>query len=270
MDVSNVNVGSNVNLNNIPKQYVEKSKYSNSINAVDEKDDALRLSISDIYNKKRDELSHTLQNLNQGIAVSQIAIKALGNQQDSLKNIEKSLIKLEVGGDYEKNRFDTANQISDELNNYNNQAQSATYKKRSLLNDQYGDEVISIVTNSTNYTIKGINTKAISQELFDNLQTNTLSSKEEIDSAIDSVNKAIDTSLVFSNNFQELQNDMKQNARSTLNEQLNLLKENTKLKDSNFGSDSVDFSKTNISSNLGYLAASQAHIIQEQGSKLLA
>ena len=271
MDINDVsNISNNVNLNNIPKQYIEKSKYPNSINAIDEKEDALKVSISDIYNKKRDELSLTLQNLNEGIAISQISSKALSKQQESLKNIDKALIKLEIGSDYENNRFETANEISKQLNNYNNEAQNTSYKKRNLLNDQYGDEVINIVTNSTNYTIKGLNTKEISQELFNELQANTLSTKDEIDSAIDSVNKAIDKSLIFSNNYEELQKDMKQNARSILNEQLNLLKENSKLKDSNFGTDANDFSKTNISSNLGHLAASQAHIIQEQSSKLLA
>lgn len=271
MDINDVNnISNNVNLNNIPKQYVEKSKYSNSINQIDEKEDALRVSISDIYNKKRDELSLTLQNLNEGIAISQISLNALSNQEESLKNIDKALIKLEIGGDYENSRFDTANEISKELNNYNNEAQSAIYKKRNLLDDQYGDDVINIITNNTNYTIKGINTKEISQTLFNELQTNTLSTKEEIDSAIDNVNKAIDKNLVFSSNYEELQKDMKQNARSILNEQLNLLKENSKLKNSNFGTDATDFSKSNISSKLGHLAASQAHIIQEQSSKLLS
>ena len=100
MDINDVsNISNSVNLNNIPKQYIEKSKYPNSINAIDEKEDALKVSISDIYNKKRDELSLTLQNLNEGIAISQISSKALSNQQESLKNIGELSI-------YEKNDFD--------------------------------------------------------------------------------------------------------------------------------------------------------------------
>lgn len=66
-----------------------------------------------------------------------------------------------------------------------------------------------------------------------------------------------------------MNSEMKQVARGTLNEQINLLKENSKLKDLSFGSDFNNFSKTNITSQLGNLAASQAHIIQEQTSKLL-
>ena len=270
MDINDVStISNNVNLNNIPKQYVEKSKYSNSVNPLDEKDDALKLTITDIYNKKRDELSHSLQNLNEGIAITQISINGLINQQNNLKNIENSLIKLENSGDYEANRFDTANEISIELNSYNEQAQNATYKKRSLLNDQYGDEVINIVTPSKNFLLKGLNTKEISQNLVNNLSTNTLSSSENIKNAIDNTMEALSNSLAFSDDYTKIQNEMKQTARTTLNEQLNLLKENSKLKDLNFGSDISTFSKTNISSNLGYLAASQAHIIQEQTSKLL-
>ena len=41
-------------------------------------------------------------------------------------------------------------------------------------------------------------------------------------------------------------------------------------KDKNFGKESSDFSKTNINSNLGYLAASQANIVQAQSVRLLS
>lgn len=269
MDVNDVSTISNsVNLNNIPSQYTEKSKYTNSVEDIETKD-PLKLTITEIYNKQRDELSHSLQNLNEGIAISQISLKALESQQENLKNIEKALIQLEVTGDYEENRVDTANEISNQLNEYNQTADTTTFQKKYLLNDQYADEVLNIVTNKENYQIKGINTKDISKELFESLQSNTLSSDKEIDDAISNVNKAIDKNILFTNSYEDLQGSMKQNARGTLNEQLNLLKENSNLKDSNFGSNISDFSKSNISVNLGHLAASQAHIIQEQSSKLL-
>jgi flagellin len=41
-------------------------------------------------------------------------------------------------------------------------------------------------------------------------------------------------------------------------------------KDRNFGQDSTDFSKTNVSVNMGYLAASQANIVQAQSVRLLS
>ncbi|PLY11353.1 MAG: hypothetical protein C0626_01945 [Arcobacter sp.] len=101
------------------------------------------------------------------------------------------------------------------------------------------------------------------------LQSNSLSSSEDVTSALGNVDEALKKSRTFSEDFSQMNNEMKQVARGTLNEQINLLKDNTSLKDMNFGSDFSDFSKTNITTQLGNLAASQAHIIQEQTSKLL-
>lgn len=269
MEVNNLNSVSNVNVNNVPKQYIDKARFDGSIDTVDNQD-SLKVSITEVYNKKRDELSLSLRNLNEGIAVTQIATNSLSKQQDNLKNIEKSLIKLDNSGDFEAKRFETAEEISNQLNTYNREADNSRYNKKLLLDDQYGDEIVNVVTQSKNFQITGVNTKGISQNLVTNLQSNGLSSSEDINSALKNVDEAIDQSKVFSENFSSMNSEMKQIARGTLNEQINLLKENTKLKDLDFGSDFSDFSKTNIMTQLGNLAASQAHIIQEQTSKLLA
>lgn len=268
MEVNNLNSVNNVSVNNVPKQYLDKARFDGSINTIDNQD-SLKVSINEVYNKKRDELSHSLRNLNEGIAVTQISTNALSRQQENLKNIGNSLIKLENSGDYENKRFETAGEISDQLNMYNKEADNARYNKKLLLDDQYGDEIINVVTQSKNFQITGVNTKGISQELVNSLQSNTLSSSEDINSALKNLSEAMEKSKSFSEKFTAMNTEMKQVARSTLNEQINLLKDNTKLKDLNFGSDFSDFSKTNIMAQLGNLAASQAHIIQEQTSKLL-
>ncbi len=269
MEVNNLNSVSNVSVNNVPKQYVDKSKFDGTVGTVDETNDALKVSINEIYNKKRDELSHSLRNLNEGIAATQISVNALEKQQQNLQNIGTSLIKLENSGDYENKRFETAQEISDQLNAYNKEADNARYNKKLLLDDQYGDEVINVVTQSKNFQINGVNTKAISQDLVNSLQSNALSSSNDVTSALGNVEDALKKSRTFSEDFSQMNGEMKQVARGTLNQQINLLKENSRLKDMNFGSDFSDFSKTNITTQLGNLAASQAHIIQEQTSKLL-
>ena len=52
--------------------------------------------------------------------------------------------------------------------------------------------------------------------------------------ALKNVDNALDQSQVFSENFSTMNSEMKQIARGTLNEQINLLKENTKLKVLNY------------------------------------
>lgn len=267
--IESSNITSQVGLNSIPNQYIDKTKHTSNVATLD-KDDALKISINEIYNKKRDELSHTLQSLNDGIAITQISLNGLEKQDQALRNAESHLIRLETSGDYEANRYDTAEKISSELNNFINEAQNATFKKRYLLDDQYGDEITTIVTDKKNYTLSGLNTKAISQDIFANLKENTLSSTDEVMSAIENVRAGAKKIGDFINLYKEVQADIKQNARSTINEQINLLKENSSKEIFTFGQDMANFTKNSVNSNLGYLAASQAHIIQEQSSKLLA
>lgn len=270
MDVNDVvSISSSVNLDSVQNQLIDKSKSANQVKELD-KDDALKLSISSVYNKKRDELSLTLQSLNEGIAITQISIDGLTNQQKSLKTIETSLIRLETSGDYESNRYDTASEISGELNNFIEEAQNATYKKRYLLDDQYGDNVMTIITSNKNYELKGLNTKEISQNIYSSLQDNQLSSTNDVLNAVNVVREGEAKLDEYLNSYKEMQNEIKLSARSTINDQINLMKENSKVKDSNFGNNSTDFNKTSITSNLGYLAASQANIIQEQSVKLLS
>lgn len=70
--------------------------------------------------------------------------------------------------------------------------------------------------------------------------------------------------------FKDLQEKLKESAKSSIQDQISLSNENRKNKDLNFGKESNDFTKTNVMSNMGYLAASQANIVQEQSVRLLS
>ena len=70
--------------------------------------------------------------------------------------------------------------------------------------------------------------------------------------------------------FTEFGNKLEYSARETIKEQVNLYNENKTNLDKNFGKESSDFSKTNVNSNLGYLVASQANIVQAQSVRLLS
>ena len=70
--------------------------------------------------------------------------------------------------------------------------------------------------------------------------------------------------------FTEFGNKLESSARETIKTQIDLYNDNKYNKDKNFGKESSDFSKTNINANLGYLAASQANIVQEQSVRLLS
>ena len=70
--------------------------------------------------------------------------------------------------------------------------------------------------------------------------------------------------------FTDFGNKLEESARDSIKEQIDLFNQNKINKDRNFGKESSDFSKTNVNANAGYLAASQANIVQEQSVRLLS
>ena len=76
--------------------YAIRSYYDpQEISSVDNKKDSLRLTITE-YNKKRDELSASLQTFTQGIGIATVAQNALTKQTEYLSNIEKRLTDIHV------------------------------------------------------------------------------------------------------------------------------------------------------------------------------
>ena len=125
MDVNSINTNIS-SLNTSSSLGLEKVASSKSINKISE--DSTALYISD-YNKKRDELSLSVQSLNEGIAISNIAQSSLDKQQEYLKNVQT---KLENASSYE-DKNDLKQSINSDLRSFNQVAYGTKYKKESIL-----------------------------------------------------------------------------------------------------------------------------------------
>lgn len=124
MDVNSIENGL-VSLNNAPQKINKKSDTSVVHN---DKEDSFSLYIKD-YNKKRDELSSSLQAFNEGIAITKIAIRGLEKEQNSLRDIE---ISLSLNNEYnDKNNIKKS--ILEELQNFKEIAYDTKYKREKLI-----------------------------------------------------------------------------------------------------------------------------------------
>ena len=124
MDINSIN--NNIStLNNPTSLQLEKSLSSSKI--VNNNKDALNVNINE-YNKKRDELSLSVQSLNNGIGMTNVAQNAIEKQQNNLTNIQD---KLEIIDTYE-NKNDIKQSINDELRSFNQTAYETKYNKESL------------------------------------------------------------------------------------------------------------------------------------------
>jgi flagellin-like hook-associated protein FlgL len=264
MDVNSIN--NNIStLNNSSSLHLEKSSSSSKINSSSK--DALNLNIND-YNKKRDELSLNVQSLNNGIAASKIAQNSIEKQQEYLSNIQDKLEKI---SNYE-DKNDVKQSINQDLRSFNQIAYETKFNKESLLVVNNYDEKTSIDVNtkSSNFSIEKPNTATYANEIFETVNNSNLNDPNALNGVISKVaNSAIQLQNTFEE-FTEFGNRLETSARETIKDQINLYNENKFNKDKNFGNESSDFSKSNVNANVGYLAASQANIVQEQSVRLLS
>jgi flagellin-like hook-associated protein FlgL len=264
MDVNSIN--NNIStLNNSSSLQLEKSSSSSKINSSSK--DALNLNIND-YNKKRDELSLNVQSLNNGIAASKIAQNSIEKQQEYLSNIQDKLEKI---SNYE-DKNDVKQSINQDLRSFNQIAYETKFNKESLLVVNNYDEKTSIDVNtkSSNFSIEKPNTATYANEIFETVNNSNLNDPNALNGVISKVaNSAIQLQNTFEE-FTEFGNRLETSARETIKDQINLFNENKFNKDKNFGNESSDFSKSNVNANVGYLAASQANIVQEQSVRLLS
>jgi hypothetical protein len=264
MDINSIN--NNIStLNNPTSLQLEKSLSSSKI--VNNNKDALNVNINE-YNKKRDELSLSVQSLNNGIGMTNVAQNAIEKQQNNLTNIQD---KLEIIDTYE-NKNDIKQSINDELRSFNQTAYETKYNKESLLTLDYYDEksTIDISTKTSNFSIEKPNTATIANEIFETINNNNLNDTNALNEVVVKVDSSVKQLQNTYDNFKDLGNKLETSAKETIQEQVTLFNENKISKNKDFEKDSADFSKSNITSNMGYLAASQANIVQEQSVRLLS
>ena len=270
MDVNSIN--NNIQtLNPSSQPHLDKAQETNKSSEVT-KSDALNLSISDIYNKKRDELSKTFQSLNEGLAINELSKRGLEKQSEIVKNIEDELYNSKASQNFEDNKNDLKTKLVEELNKFNEIADNTTYKNEKLLTigDKEEETVLTVSTKDQVFTLNKPETKEISSSLAQNFKDNGFSSENEIDSALYETANANNKLNELIDNFNKTEEKIEKSARDTISEQIQLSKENSSLRDIDFGAETSDFSKTNVNSQLGFLVGSQANIVQDQAIRLVS
>ncbi|WP_321315720.1 flagellin [Halarcobacter sp.] len=263
MDVNSIENGL-VSLNNTPQKINKKSDTSVVHN---DKEDSFSLYIKD-YNKKRDELSSSLQAFNEGIAITKIAIRGLEKEQNSLRDIE---ISLSLNNEYnDKNNIKKS--ILEELQNFKEIAYDTKYKREKLIAvDDFEENLrIEIFTKESYFSIEKPNTPIIASLVTQNINKSDLNNQASLDKLILSVEKAINELKNIESQFDELHNNLVQSAKKSIQDQVNLSNQNKRKKSIDFTEEVNNFSKDKVKANSGYLVTSQANIVQDQSVDLLS
>jgi len=263
MDVNSIS--NNINdLNQSSQLQTDKITQSNNIKKVDS-EIASSLSINK-YNK-RDELTLNVQSLNDGIAISNIINKSLQEQQSYLQNIQTELENLKSEENTLKDKNDIKQSINENLQSFNKIAYETKYKNESLLSIDSLQEKkqININTENQDFSIDKINTPEFANEIYQTSSKADFNNTKQLDITLLKVKDSANEIENVSNKFMQLGEKLVEVAKEVIKEQVSLHNQNK-----DFGIESADFSKNNISANLGYLAASQANIVQAQSVRLLS
>lgn len=268
MDVNSINNNVSSALNNVPNQQLGRTENTSEVTS---SSDALRLSITE-YNKQRDELSQSLQTYNEGIGISRTAQAGLQRQEEILNNIQDKLTQALDERELNSDKNPIKNEINSELLQFREEAYNTRYNRESLLSvDEYEqNDTITISTRDAYFSIDRPNTPDISAEIAQEVSKTDLNDPE----AVGNLQKVLENGLAglrsFQQQFGNLEENLQESARDSISQQITLSQQNSKNREVNFGKEAADFTKTNISANAGYLAASQANIVQEQSVRLLS
>lgn len=266
MDINSIN-NNITSLNNVQSQQLSRS---NQTGQIDGNDQFLKLSINE-YNQRRDELSVSLQTYNNGIGISRTAVNGLEKQEDILKNVQDNLTRV---AQVDPNSFDRntiKNDVNTQLLGFREEAFYTRYKNESLLSvDEYAkNEEINISTKENYLTVNRPNTPEISIQIAQEVSRSDFNNDENLQTTIQSVENGINQIQEYQTQFANLEKELILNAKNTINEQVQLSNQNRVNNNIDFPKEVTDFSKSNINANAGYLAASQANIVQAQSVRLL-
>lgn len=266
MDVNSIN-NNLTSLNNLSTHQLGSS---NKTEQTSKSDQSLYLNIND-YNKRRDELSATLQSYNEGIGISITAQSGLEKEKDYLKSIQNKLSILDDTLQNTQDKNLIKNDLNQELLNFRETAYQTTYKKENLLYvDQYDKTTtIDIASKDASYSIEKPNTPEIASQVANAISRNDFNTQEGLITTIQTVQESIKELDKIQSKFQDLKTTLQEGAKESINTQKQLLEQNKITKKFDFPKEVTDFSKSNVNANAGYLAASQANIVQEQSIRLV-
>ena len=262
MNISNINNNLNNNTSLEINNKINANKSLSQINDLNNEDK--NLFIKD-YNKTRDDLSLNLRSLNDGIAISKFTQKALDLNIQNLTQVEQKFTELKNDNQFIDNNIFLKNELF-QMKEQNHQIK---YKNKNIfVENNIEENLISIMSQDTYHAINKPDMSKIINDLIVGTSTNDLDFSAGLENAIGQINNTINEVKSVKEQFAKIDDKLISSAKSSINEQIDLSKKmNLQI---NFGKEVMDFSKTNILANIGYLVASQANIVQEQSTRLLS
>ena len=252
----------------IQQNSLERISSGSAINSAS--DDPSALGIASSLGVEKSSLSQSVENMNSGIALSNIAQGGLSSQQNILENIKMETLKASNGTMSESDREIIEKQINQYIEQFDNIANSTTYNGNPLLKtDGTNSDDISIIDNESIIDMEKADTLSISdslKSLMSDFSTNA-DSRNELLTTLD---QSITQISSFQSDFGSAANALESSARNSISTETQIASAQSTVLDIDYSKEVSDFSKTNLLSQIGLVMQSQANAVQGRNISLLS
>ncbi len=240
-------------------------------------DDASGLAIADKLRTQASSIGQSISNGNSAVALTQIADKAMAEQSNILDIVKQKLIQASTATTSSAGQTAIAKDISKLLAQVNNISTQTNYNGISLLQDgsdgaseilnfQMGETASDLISTAGSVTATttglSVDTLAGFADASDLTFTTARAQMTAVDSALDTLNG-------WRADFGSTQNQLESALRNMATQQTNIKAAESVIRDVDYASESANFNKTNIISQAGTYAMSQANAVQQNVMRLL-
>lgn len=260
------NINSNNSVQNTALQQIATGLLINQAS-----NDASGLAIADKLRTEGSVLSQTIDNATSGIAMANIAQGGMREQQNILTEIKTLTVQANNGTLSTSDREVIANQINKYIEQYENIAEQTTYNGTQLLKSS-GDPVTDDLSVAGEDEIIGMS-KADTTSVTGNLKTLMADFTTNPDSRkalLGEVDKGISTLSSMESDFGSSVVSLESSVRNYMTAETNIKSAESILRDLDFANGVANFNKTNLQSQAGYFAQSQANAVQSRVVSLLS
>jgi flagellin len=283
IDSINTNISTNIsndqNSSDIRKslQNAREEIKNNSLGKLDRLDiptvsDGATLNINNL-SATNNQLSSNLEGQNKAISATQTADRSLNFQKDLVSSI-KSQFELgnQLNNDISQNNTNQLEEVKDNINNLINtfgQVSDGTIvADKSLLKPTTPDGTVYIETSDQQYSIDQKNgAKALNG--INQVQQNINFDDRSVEQNLNTLDMIDGQLSQLQGKYKNVHNNLINDAQQTLSQENQNIFEKGELKNVNFGRESSDFSKLNLTAIQGSLIGSQANATLENNMRLL-
>jgi flagellin len=227
-------------------------------------DNSASLAIATEIGVQKSTLSQSVSNMNNGIAMGNIAQGGISEQQKILEDIRTKTIQAMNGTMSDSDRSIIKNEITNMLDSFDQIAETTTYNGETLLKTS-GDvtDDLSIAGDESIITMSKADTMSISDTLRGQLD-NFVSNPSALGNMLNDIDTGITNLSKMASEFGSSINAFESSARNYMSAETQTAYAQTALMGVDYAKEVSDFNKGNLLSQIGYIVQSQANASQNR------